>query len=84
MGSPLLFIPLVLLANRKRQAYKADVKGNRLRKADRLARKFLGEAKKNMGDQKAFYLALERCLHNYLKAKLNIQTSDMSKGHKNY
>ena len=79
MASPLLFIPLVLLANRKRQAYKADVKGNRLRKADRLARKFLSEAKKNMGDQKAFYLALERCLHNYLKAKLNIQTSDMSK-----
>lgn len=81
MASPLLFIPLVLLANRKRAAYRADVKGNRLRKADRMARKFLGEAKKNMGDQKAFYLALERCLHNYLKAKLNIQTSDMSKEH---
>nr|WP_031426728.1 BatD family protein [Flavimarina sp. Hel_I_48] len=79
MASPLLFIPLILLANRKRREYKADVKGNRLRKADRMARKFLSEAKKNMGDQKAFYLALERCLHNYLKAKLNIQTSDMSK-----
>ena len=79
MASPLLFIPIVLLANRKRQAYKADIKGNRLRKADKMARKYLGEAKKNMGDQKAFYLALERCLHNYLKAKLNIQTSDMSK-----
>jgi hypothetical protein len=81
MASPLLFIPIVLLANRKREAYRADVKGNRLRKADRMARKFLGEAKKNMGDQKAFYLALERCVHNYLKAKLNIQTSDMSKEH---
>jgi hypothetical protein len=79
MASPLLFIPLVLLGNRKRKAHRADVKGNRLRKADRMARKYLGEAKKNMGDQKSFYLALERCLHNYLKAKLNIQTSDMSK-----
>ena len=53
--------------------------GNRLRKADKLARKFLSDAKKNLGNQKAFYLALERSLHNYLKAKLNIQTSDMSK-----
>ena len=79
MASPLLFIPLVLIASRKRRAYRADIEGNRLRKADRLARKFLGEAKKNLGDQKNFYLALEKCLHNYLKAKLNIQTSDMSK-----
>ncbi len=79
MASPLLFIPLVLLSNRKRKAYKADVKGNRLRKADRMARKYLGEAKKNLGEQTSFYLSLERCSHNYLKAKLNIQTSDMSK-----
>ena len=79
MASPLLFIPLALFVSRKRRAYVADVEGNRLRRADRLARKFLGEAKKNLGDQKAFYLALEKCLHNYLKARLNIQTSDMSK-----
>jgi len=26
-----------------------------------------------------FYEALERALHNYLKAKLNIETSDLSK-----
>lgn len=78
-ASPLLFIPLALLASRKKRAYKADVEGNRLRRADRLARKYLSEAKKNLGDQKAFYLALEKCQHNYLKAKLNIQTSDMSK-----
>ena len=79
LASPLLFIPLALFVSRKRRAYRADVEGNRLRRADRLARKFLGEAKKNLGDQKAFYLALEKCLHNYLKARLNIQTSDMSK-----
>ena len=79
LASPLLFIPLALFVSRKRRAYRADVEGNRLRRADRLARKFLGEAKKNLGDQKAFYLALEKCQHNYLKARLNIQTSDMSK-----
>ena len=58
---------------------KNDIKGNRLRKADKLARKYLGDAKKSLGDQTAFYLALEKCLHNYLKARLNIQTSEMSK-----
>ena len=79
MASPILIIPLFIFLGRKRKAYQNDVKGNRLRKADKLARKYLGEAKKNLGDHKQFYLALEKSLHNYLKAKLNIQTSDMSK-----
>tara|TARA_Y100000815_G_scaffold275748_1_gene316763 strand:+ start:667 stop:2433 length:1767 start_codon:yes stop_codon:yes gene_type:complete len=77
--APLFIIPLFIFVGKKRKAYQADVMGNRLRKADKLARKFLSDAKKNLGNQKAFYLALERSLHNYLKAKLNIQTSDMSK-----
>ncbi|MEH6408808.1 MAG: protein BatD, partial [Leeuwenhoekiella sp.] len=79
VGGPLLLIPLAIFIGGKRRAYKNDVKGNRLRKADKLARKYLGEAKRNLGDQKVFYLSLEKSLHNYLKAKLNIQTSDMSK-----
>jgi len=77
--SPLLFIPLVILFGKKRQAKAGDVRGNRIRKADRLARKYLSEAKKNLGDQTKFYESLERALHNYLKAKLHIQTSEMSK-----
>jgi hypothetical protein len=44
-----------------------------------LAKKYLGEAKKNMNDKGAFYEALERALHNYLRAKLDIVTVDMSK-----
>ncbi len=32
-----------------------------------------------MGNQVVFYDALERALHNYLKAKLIIETSDFSK-----
>ena len=76
---PFLLIPLAMLARRKREAYTGDIQGNRIRKADKLARKFLSTAKKNLGDQKEFYLAMERALHNYLKAKLTIQTSDMSK-----
>ena len=76
---PFLLIPLAMVARRKREAYASDIQGNRIRKADKLARKFLSTAKKSLGDQKAFYVAMEKALHNYLKAKLNIQTSDMSK-----
>jgi len=70
---------LFLFFGKKRKERLNDVSGNRLRKADKLARKYLSEAKKNLGNQKEFYIAMERALHNYLKAKLNIQTSDMSK-----
>lgn len=76
---PFLLIPLAMIVRRKRRAYANDVTGNRIRKADKLARKFLSTAKKNLGDQKEFYVAMERALHNYLKAKLTITTSEMSK-----
>ncbi len=76
---PLLAIPLFLFFGKKRKERLSDVSGNRVRKADKLVRKYLSEAKKNLGNQKEFYIAMERALHNYLKAKLHIQTSDMSK-----
>lgn len=79
LGGPLLLIPIALLVRRRKENASNDVQGNRIRKADKLARKFLSDAKKNLGNQKEFYIAMERALHNYLKAKLNIQTSDMSK-----
>ncbi len=72
-------IPLFIVVGSKRKQRLADVTGNRLRKADRLAKKYLGEAKNNMSDKASFYEALERALHNYLKAKLDIVTVDMSK-----
>ena len=77
--TPFFFIPAAMLLRKKRQAYVNDVTGNRIRKADKLARKFLSTAKKNLGNQKEFYIAMERALHNYLKAKLSITTSEMSK-----
>ena len=39
----------------------------------------MSEAKKNLGQKEVFYESLERALHNYLKAKLNIETSDFNK-----
>ncbi len=79
LTAPLLAIPLFLFFGKKREERLNDVSGNRVRKADKLARKYLSEAKKNLGNQKEFYIAMERALHNYLKAKLQIQTSEMSK-----
>ncbi len=76
---PFLAIPLAIVIRRKKDERDADVQGNRLRKADRLAKKYLGAAKKALGKKETFYLALEKALHNYLKAKLNIETSDFNK-----
>jgi BatD DUF11 like domain len=79
LGAPMLLIPLFIVAGKKRRERLADVEGMRLRKADRLAKKYLSEAKKNMNDRVVFYEALERSFHNYLKAKLTLETSDFSK-----
>ncbi len=78
---PLIAIPLFIFFGKKREERLNDESGNRIRKADKLAKKYLSEAKKNLGNQKEFYIAMERALHNYLKAKLHIQTSEMSKDH---
>lgn len=76
---PFLAIPLAIVVRRKKATRDADVVGNRRRKADRLARKYLKGAKNQLGKKEAFYEALEKALHNYLKAKLHIETSDLSK-----
>jgi hypothetical protein len=78
-GGPFLFIPLFIFIGRERKRRLRDIAGNRLRKADRLAKKYLTEAKRSMGDKVVFYEALERALHNYLKAKLALETSEFSK-----
>lgn len=76
---PLLAIPLAMVYRKKKDERQADVFGNKIRRADRLAKRYLGEAKKSLGQKEAFYIALEKALHNYLKAKLHIETSDLSK-----
>lgn len=76
---PLLLIPLAILFGKKREAIASDVAGNRIKKANKLARKYLSAARKTLGNKEAFYIALEKALHNYLKAKLKIETSEFSK-----
>ncbi|MCA0131105.1 BatD family protein [Winogradskyella alexanderae] len=76
---PFLAIPFAIFVRRKKEERDADVQGNKIRKADKLARRYLSEAKKNLNDKALFYVALEKALHNYLKAKLHIETSDFNK-----
>jgi hypothetical protein len=76
---PLLLIPLAIIFRKKRDEIASDVVGNKVKKANRLARKYLSKAKKELGQKESFYVALEKALHNYLKAKLKIETSEFSK-----
>lgn len=76
---PLVLIPLAIIFGKKREAIASDVVGNRVRRANKLARKYLSKARKELGNKEAFYIALEKALHNYLKAKLKIETSEFSK-----
>lgn len=75
---PFALIPLLLLFKQKRDAYYNDVAGLKSRRASRLVKKYLKEARKNKNNKEAFYEALERAYHNFLKAKLKIETSDFS------
>lgn len=76
---PFLLIPLAIFIKRNQEKRNADIVGNKRRKADRLAKKYLSDAKKALGKKEAFYIALEKAFHNYLKAKLHIETSDFNK-----
>ena len=76
---PFLVIPIAIIIGKKRAERAGDVFGNKIRKADRLAKKYLSEAKNQLGNQEAFYIALEKALHNFLKAKLQVETSEISK-----
>jgi hypothetical protein len=76
---PFLIIPIIVLAKKKKEAIDRDVTGNRIRMNNKLAKKYLSEAKKQLNNKEAFYIALEKAMHNFLKAKLHIETSEMSK-----
>ena len=80
----LLFIPIVLiitsiLIKKYILNQTEDLTTRKQKRAQQLAKKYLSSAKKVIQDQAKFYEALERALHNYLKAKLKIETTELSK-----
>jgi hypothetical protein len=76
---PFLILPLIVLFKKKKDAIDSDVFGNRIKMNNRLAKRYLSEAKKQINNKELFYVALEKAMHNFLKAKLHIETSDMTK-----
>lgn len=77
--TPLFFIPALIIYTKIKGKRAMDFEGNKIRKNRKLAKKYLSEARKNIGNKESFYEALERALHSYLKAKLKIKTVDLSK-----
>ena len=55
LASPFLMLFAFLLLLRRNQRISDDVEGSRLRAANRLAKKYLGEAKKNLRNKTLFY-----------------------------
>jgi hypothetical protein len=76
---PLVTIPIGIIIAKNNEKRNSDVIGRKQRKAERLVKRYLSEAQKQLGKKEAFYEALERALHNYLKAKLTIEIADISK-----
>jgi hypothetical protein len=76
---PFLILPVIVLFKKKKEAIDGDVFGNRIKMNNKLAKKYLSEAKKQISNKEPFYVALEKAMHNFLKAKLHIETSEMSK-----
>ncbi len=77
--APFLLLPIIVLVKKKKEAIDGDVYGNKIKLSNRLAKKYLSEAKKQINNKEPFYIALEKAMHNFLKAKLHIETSEMSK-----
>ena len=77
--SPYFCILLLLFINKKRKNKSGSSAEKARSKANKLAKKYLSDAKRNIQDQNKFYEALERSLLNFLKAKLKITTAEMSK-----
>ena len=79
MASPFIILSLIFLIWRNSIKKSSDVENLRQREANKLSRKFLGEAKKKLGDKNNFYDSLELALYNYLKARLKIKNLDYTK-----
>lgn len=77
--SPFLLFVLIVLLKRRAENHVVDPVTQKQRRSARLSKKYLSSAKKELGDKENFYNALERALHNYLKAKLSIETAEFSK-----
>ena len=76
---PLILLPIIIIIKRLWSSRTIDENYLKLKRRSKLAIKFLGNAKKHINNKSKFYDSLEKAFHNYLKAKLKIETVDMKK-----
>ena len=76
---PIAIILIVLLFIKSKKTLTLDDNSFKVRRANKLAKKYLSEAKINLSKKDNFYISLEKALHNFLKSKLSIETSDYTK-----
>ena len=76
---PVFILSISFLLKRIFYGRNEDVNKQKQRRAEQLTKKYLSSAKKHFDNQAQFYEVLERALHNYLKAKLKIETTELSK-----
>ena len=80
LGAILLTIAAFFLVKRK-EADENDVQGVKLRKANKIAKKRLSEAKKmlDISNKEKFYEEIYKAIFGYISDKLQINTSDLNK-----
>lgn len=78
MGVLALILPVFLAIKEQVERKLADVEGGKIRKAEKMAKKYLGEAKTNIGDKEKFYEMLAKGLTNFVKGKLHLRNSDLT------
>jgi len=76
---PFFIIILTVIFFKSKKITDSDLKKYKSISANKLARKYLYEAKKNLDKKDMFYVSLEKAMHNFLKSKLSMETSDYSK-----
>jgi hypothetical protein len=77
--SPIFLLLMMIPLRRWQQSHVPDVQSQKQKAASKRALRFLARAKKNSVNKTLFYEALEAALHNYLKSKLKIETTDFNK-----
>ena len=76
---PFIIILGIVVFFKSKESSDLDIKDYKSRRANKLAKKYLSEAERSLQMKDIFYVALEKALHNFLKSKLSIETSDYSK-----
>ncbi|MBL6648956.1 MAG: protein BatD [Flavobacteriaceae bacterium] len=79
LAIPFLIIVVLIIFFRSKKISKSEMLDFKSKRANKLAKKYLSEAKNNLDKKDIFYISLEKALHNFLKSKLAIETSEYSK-----